>query len=279
MNKTYHYVVLRLATDDLRGETINVGIVLFSPADAPQLVMMATLNKLRALDVTWDTPRLTSWSQNVRQLIDAEKSPQKIISTLAAFSFCDEHAIGMFMADTPAELERQLADVKCTYVANKASTEKVKREKRTRLQTALRDQFKKMHVLGHEVTDLANHLVVANVPVPSHSELKTDFVYKNGIYRITQTFDYQVAPDSLPNKLAEACVKSTAAELAMRTYGANTLRLAVMDIPEEFADATDAHVDLLLAQGFQVFKYGDQANMADYLKKAAPALAISGVST
>lgn len=274
MNKTYHYVVLRLATDELRGETINVGTVLFGPVEAPKLIVMATLNKLRAIDATWDTPRLARWTENVRQMIDGQKSPQSVIETLACFGFCDAQAIGMFNADTQAEFDSQLADIKASYVANKASAERPKREKRTRLQTALRDQFKNMHVLGQEVEDLANHLVVANVPVPSYSELKTDFVYKNGVYRITQTFDYQVAPDSLHNKLAEACVKSTAAELAMRTYGANTIRLAVMDIPDAFADATDSHVDLLIAQGFQVFKYADQIQMADYLKKAAPALSM-----
>lgn len=272
MNQTYHYVVLRLATEDLRGETINVGIVLICPAERPRLIMMATLNKLRAIDANWDTPRLARWTDNVRQLMDAEKTPQKIIDTLARFGFCDPHAIGMFAADSQAELDRQLAEIKGSYVANRASAEKPKREKRTRLQTALREQFKNMHVLGQTTDDIANHLVVANVPVPSHSELKTDFIYKNGVYRITQTIDYQVAPDSLHNKLAEACVKSTAAELAMKTYGQNSLRLAVLDIPEALADATDAHVDLLLAQGFEVFHYGVPAEMASYLAKAAPPL-------
>lgn len=270
VNTTYHYLVLRLATDDLRGETINVGFVLFHDGDKPKVLLAATLNKLRAIDATWDTPRLARWTENVRRLVDQQGSVRAVISTLGSFGLCDPNAIGMFTADTPAEVEKNLAEIRTTYVSNKSRETLPKRDKRPRLQTLLKEQFKRMHVLGSGVDDLAEHLVVANVPVPQHSGLSTDFVYKNGVYRITQTVDYHVAPDSLHNKLSEVCVKSTAAELAMKSYGDNTERFAVLDIPEPFLDATDAHVDLLNAQGFEVFYYNDAQSMANYLTKAAP---------
>lgn len=275
VNTTYHYVVLRLATDDLRGEIINVGAVLFHGDERPRVVVMATLNKLRAIDATWDSARLSKWTIKVNKLLESARTAQQAVQTLSAFGFCDSQAVGMFTAESDAELAREIAEIKTTYVANRTATEKPKREKRTRLQTALRQQFEKMQIMGHEVDDITNHLVVANVPVPSHAELKSDFVYKNGVYRVTQTIDYNVAPDSLHNKLSEACVKSTAAELAVKGYGDNTLRLAVLDIPEAYADATDAHVDLLLAQGFEVFRFNDPQQMTAYLQKAAPTGAIS----
>lgn len=275
MSTTYHYVVLRLAPDQTRGEVINVGIALFSKDEGARVLTMATLNKLRAIDASWDSQRLTAWAQGVRMVLDNERGIGAQTQALARFGFCEPDAIGMFTADTPDDVAKRLQTIKATYVANKANEDRPKREKRTRLQTALRDQFKKMHVLGNDTEDLANHLVVANVPVPSHSELKTDFVYKNGVYRITQTIDYHVAPDSVHNKLAEACVKSTAAELAMKAYGPETQRLAVLDIPQGMEDATDAHVDLLLAQGFEVFHFGDNSSMAEYLKRAAPQATIA----
>lgn len=275
MNTTYHYVVLRLAPDQTRGEVINVGIALFPRDEEARVVTMATLNKLRAIDASWDSQRLTAWTQGVRMVLNNERGVAAQTQALARFGFCEPDAVGMFTANTPEEVAQRLQAIKATYVANKANEDRPKREKRTRLQTALRDQFKKMHVLGNDTDDLANHLVVANVPVPSHSELKTDFVYKNGVYRITQTIDYHVAPDSVHNKLAEACVKSTAAELAMKTYGPQTQRLAVLDIPQGMEDVTDAHVDLLLAQGFEVFHFGDNTSMAEYLKRATPPAAIA----
>ena len=110
------------------------------------------------------------------------------------------------------------------------------------------------------------------MPVAGYPELKSDFVYKNGTYRITQTIDYHVAPDSLHNKLTEVCVKSTAAELAMKEYGQETKRLAVLDIPEEYLDATDAHIDLLSAQGFEIFHFNKHESMTKYLAKAVPSV-------
>ncbi len=270
MKTTYHYVVLRLAVDRMRGEILNVGVALLAGEQPARTVMMATLNKLRAVDSSWNSQRYAAWTENVQAILDANKTATSQIQALHRFGFCERDAVGTFMAASHEEIAEQLARIKSAYVSNRSADEKPKREKRTRLQTALRDQFKKMHVLGNTVDDIAEHLVVSNVPVAGYPDLKSDFVYKNGTYRITQTLDYHVAPDSLHNKLTEACVKSTAAELAMKQYGSNTRRLAVLDIPEEYSDAADAHIDLLLAQGFEVFHFNNPASMDDYLTKAVP---------
>lgn len=270
MNSTYNYVVLRLAVDQMRGEIINVGLLLLGPQEPARAIMMATLNKLRAIDASWSSQRLSAWVDNIHTILDNYHTPTSQVQALARFGFCEGDAVGMFTADTPAELSKHLTRIKAVYVSNKTKEETPKREKRTRLQTALRDQFKRMQVLGDTVDDLAAHLVVANVPVAGHPDLKADFVYKNGTYRITQTIDYHVALDSLHNKLMEACVKSTAAELAAQGYGSDTKRLAVLDIPQEFADSTDGHIDLLLAQGFEVFHFGNAQSMGQYFERAVP---------
>lgn len=271
MNGIFHYAVLRLASDKTRGEVINAGIVLFNHEVRPRVIVLATLNKLRALDAAWDSQRLAAWTANIETILLSSAGMSAQLQALGSFGFCNPDATGMFMADGDAELAQKIDAIKHTYVANKAREASYKREKRTKLQTALRNQFSRMHVLGHEATDIANHLVVANLPVPAYPNLKNDFVYKNGVYRITQTMDYNVAPDSLHNKLNEACVKSTAADLAAREYGADTRRYAVVDIPEAYRDAADAHLDLLLAQGFEVFHYRDPQSMGEYLRTAAPA--------
>lgn len=270
MNTTYSYVVLRLAVDQMRGEVINVGIVLLGDGQKARTLMMATLNKLRAIDSSWTSQKLYAWAENVNAILGHYDMISGKVKALERFGFCESNSVGMFTANTDEELAKQLARIKATYVSNRSAEDRPKREKRTRLQTALRDQFKRMHVMGETVDDIAEHLVVSNVPVTSYPELKSDFVYKNGTYRVTQTLDYHVALDSLHNKLMEACVKSTAAELAMKEYGPTTRRLAVVDIPDAFLDATDGHMDLLMAQGFEVFHFNNQQSMAAYLAAAVP---------
>ena len=271
MNGIFHYTVLRLASDKTRGEVINAGIVLFHHEVRPRVFVLATLNKLRALDAAWDSQRLAAWTANIETILNGSVGMSAQLQALGCFGFCNPDSTGMFMADSDAELAQKIEAIKHTYVVNKAKAALPTRQKRTKLQTALRNQFSRMHVLGHEATDIANHLVVANLPVPAYPDLKIDFVYKNGVYRITQTMDYNVAPYSLHNKLHEACVKSTAADLAAREYGADTRRYAVVDIPDAYMDTADAHLDLLLAQGFEVFHYRDADSMGEYLRTAAPA--------
>ena len=270
MTTTYHYVVLRLAVNQVRGEVINVGIALLGAAQPARAIMMATLNKLRAIDASWTSQRLAAWGTNVHTILENYRTPSAQLEALVQFGLCERDAVGMFTADSVEELAQHLRRIKGVYVSNKAQDDKPVREKRTRLQTAMRDQFKRMHIMGETVDDIAEHLVVSNVPVTSYPDLKSDFVYKNGTYRVTQTLDYHVAPDSLHNKLMEACVKSTAAELAMKEYGPNTRRLAVVDIPDAYLDATDGHMDLLTAQGFEVFHFNNQQSMAAYLAAAVP---------
>ncbi len=120
VNKAYRYVVLRLATNNLRGEIINMGAVLLQDGAAPRVIMMATLNKVRAVDASWTPARLAGWVANVRALAVRDAAPLKVVQTLGAFGLCDPDAVGMFMAETDAEVARQLAEIKAIYVSNRA---------------------------------------------------------------------------------------------------------------------------------------------------------------
>lgn len=267
MKQRYHYVVLRLKTNDLRNEIINVGIVLFDESLKPTVITMAPLNKLRAIDTSWDAARLSQWTKRVHDLVEMERDAKTLLATLERFGYCDQKAIGMFMASSQKEVAENIAEIKRVYVANKSGAERQQKEKKSKLQILLKEQFERMQVLGSTMEDLANHMVVPNVPVPEHPGLKSDFLFKNGVYRITQTIDYNVAPDSLHNKLSEACVKSTAADLAIGKYGAETKKFAVLDVPDEFLDSVDSHIDLLLTKGFEVFHFNKPESIGIYFEK------------
>ena len=268
MKQRFHYVVLRLKTNDLRNEIINVGIILFDDSLKPAVITMAPLNKLRAIDKSWDAARLSQWTLRVHDVVEMAKDAKEILYTLDRFGYCDKKAVGMFMASSQKEVAENIAEIKRVYVTNKSGVEKPQKEKKSKLQILLKEQFECMDVLGKTVDDLEKHLVVPNVQVPEHPSLKSDFVFKNGIYRITQTIDYNVEPDSLHNKLTEACVKITAADFAVSQYGEKTRKLAVIDVPEGFWGTVDAHVDLLIKKKFEVFNFGDPSSMLDYFDKA-----------
>lgn len=268
---TYFFSVLRLVPNNLRDEIINVGVALLRPNEPkPQIITMAPLNKLRAMDEKWNTKRLVQWKENLEEIVSNCKDQQTALQEMAAFGFCSAEPTGFFMANDEKQVQTELRRLRQTYVTTtKEKSDKTQTQSaRNKLHAAIKSQFERMHVLGQTKEDLLSHLVVPRVPVPKYPELKSDFLYKNGVYRITQTIDYKVTPEYVPNKLQEVCVKATAARLAMDEYGSDTVKLAVVDVPDECAAAADNQIDMLLNSGFMVYKFGDATQMGEYIKNA-----------
>jgi hypothetical protein len=269
MNSTYEFVVLRLAPDVMRGELLNVGAVVFPPDGAPRVYLMAPLGKLRAIDATWNSSRLSAWRCTLERALKADRSISEHINTLAHLGYCKRGEPGMFYAENESQLDTEISNIRRTYVSPIGEQiTSAKKERKTRLASELRLRFKNLNVLGKSVDDLSEHLIVQNVPVPDYPDLKADFVFKNGVYRITQTLDYRVSTQGAHAKINEACVKSMAAELASKTWGDDTLKLAVVQIPSEFADLADAHLDMLYAHGFKIFHADNQSEMGKYVVEA-----------
>ena len=119
MMATYYYVVLRLVPDAMRGELINIGIALFSKDGAARIITMATLNKLRAIDSSWDAKRLAEWSGNVQSIVNSKNKISDQIKALEIFGFCEKESTGMFVADSESTLNERILEIKTKYVSNK----------------------------------------------------------------------------------------------------------------------------------------------------------------
>lgn len=268
MNSMHEFVVLRLAPNPMRGELLNVGAAVFYTDRTPTVHIMAPLGKLRAIDATWSSAKLQSWKASVENALKAERTTQQHVLMLSRLGYCAEGEPGLFYAENANQFHAELSDIKRTYVTPIGDVTHQKRERRTRLSMELRQRFKALKVLGKSVEDLSEHLIVPNVPVPEYPDLKADFVYKNGVYRVTQTLDYRVSLQGAHAKINEACVKSMAAELATKAWGNDTVKLAVVQIPREFEDLADGHIDMLYAHGFEIFHADSQVDMARYVTRA-----------
>jgi len=269
MNSTYEFVVLRLAPNPMRGELLNVGAVVFAPSGEATIHIMAPLGKLRVIDATWNASRLADWRHTLERVLRMDRSTAEHINTLAHLGYCKRGEPGMFLAENAAQLDAEISNIRRTYITPAGEAiQSHKRERKARLASELRQRFKSLKVLGKSIDDLSEHLIVPNVPVPDYPDLKADFVFKNGIYRLTQTLDYRVSAQGAHAKINEACVKSMAAQLASKSWGPDTLKLAVVQVPNEFADLADGHLDMLHAHGFEIFHADRQADMHRYVQQA-----------
>lgn len=265
MTMLFEYVVLRLSPDAMRGENINIGLAVF-PEEGPALVRIsAQMAKIRAIDPTWSAERQSRLQEYLEELLSSRQKTQEKIDLLYGFGFCLQGDPGFFYS-TEAGIEIALREITEQYISTRL--EKEKKQGRSKLHQEMVVRFRSMDLLGSSVDDLARHRIVPHVPIPGNPDLKGDFVYKNGVYRITQTLDYRVSAMGAHQKVSEACTKVMAAAQALKAWGEDTKKYAIVCVPNEIADIADSHLDLLLASGFEIFHADSKTDLARYHSSA-----------
>lgn len=260
MNELYEFVVLRLTPDPMRGETINAGLIVFNPDSTITVRVSAPLHKLRALDATWGRAKVADLENRVQDAIAHLETTRERVRMLASLGLCRSGEPGFFFANRSA-VAQEIRDIESMYVVPPGSDF---RGPTNALLKELLSRLRGMSLLGTTIEDLANHLAVAHVPIPGNPDLKGDLVYKNGVYRITQTVDYRVAPVAARRKVSEVCTKVMATTQAAKHWGDGLKKFAMIRVPEAVADIADPHIDLLLADGFEVFHYDKPDDLARY---------------
>lgn len=260
----YDYLILRLKPDFIRGEIINVGAVIWNREGSPTTHFWAPVTKVRALDAAWGSADAEAWIDSLDSIVQKTKSIHECQAILQQLGVCQKSAIGMFVAKSQSALEAEINDIKHTYVNPHTLAQDEAKGRRTDLIAELRNSFKLMHMLGNGPEDLSRHLIVQDIPIPQNPELRADFVYKNGVYRVTQTLDYRTSMKRAQQKIKEACTKMVAAQLAKESWGAETVKIAVVNVPTEVAVIADPHLDMLLSHGFFIFHSDNKQDMAHY---------------
>lgn len=265
MTELYEYVVIRLSPDVMRGETINVGIAVF-PKESPAFVRIAASQaKVKALDPRWDTRREKQLKSEVESLVLRPGTTESKINLLASLGLCIPGVPGFFYASA-SDLEAELRQVAQQYISTRR--ERGAGTRRSKLHHEMLVKFRSMHMLGTGEVDLGLHRVVPHLPIPGSPDLKADFVYKNGVYRITQTLDYRVSPMGARQKVSEACTKVMAATAGVKVWGDDTKKFALVNVPADVAPIADSHLDMLYAAGFEIFHADNHRELEQYEKVA-----------
>ncbi|USP46996.1 DUF3037 domain-containing protein [Alcaligenes faecalis] len=260
----YDYLILRLRPDFIRGEVVNVGAVVWERHGQAMLHFWAPVTKVRALDSTWTNETAAAWLQNIESIVQKTDNILDCQSVLNKIGVCQRNAVGMFVANSKKDLAAEISEIKTTYVSPYGFDQDEGKSSRTDLVAELRASFKKMNVLGESPEDLTRHLIVQDIPIPQNPELRADFVYKNGVYRVTQTLDYRTSMKRAQQKIKEACTKMVAAQLAKESWGAETVKIAVVNVPSEVAVIADPHLDMLLSHDFFIFHSNKKEDMVHY---------------
>lgn len=264
MARSYKYCVLRYRPDPVRGEVVNVGLVIFVDGRVDVRVTRQ-LTKAQAL-----SPNLSFKMTGVLQadIADVCKDvpPEQAVVLLRDFAPFTCSALGFFLAtnDTYEAKVEQTMRWLVTPPRRPSSM-----EGKSRLFTEIKREFQRFNLLGHEADELSEHKVLTSYSLPGEEDLQADFIFKNGIYHLTQVVDYQTTPRAAQAKIKEVSVKAIALHQAPRALDGRTAGYALVRVPPEYESIAKPHLSILHDFCPNVLRYDIDSDRRKYWERMA----------
>lgn len=213
MAHIYSYAIVRLMPFAHRGETLNVGLVVFG--EKLDVRFSASPSLLEYFGVQSGT--LDWLAENLVSLDHSELSVGARAHEISRFAGVQLSEIGWFSTDDDRQYELRVAEIISEYV------EKPKKAKARRtssnLSRDLKRIFQEYQIFSSKIEDIDHHKVIANMPVGPSGKLHVDFLIRNGAYHATETIDFRKSEDAGPSELKNAALASVTFQHAREVLG------------------------------------------------------------
>ena len=254
MERSYNYALLRFAPDKIRGERVNIGLVVFKDGHA-DVRLTNNLSKAQTLVPNEDlAPLWRDLSESIMDIVRSHNA-DTAMRLLAEFGPITVSPVAQFMAGTDTYESR--IDELLKWLVTPASRVSAKAGT-SRLATHIRAEFRKHKLLAASVDEINNHKVVVGYELPGDDDLSIDFALKNGSYRFTQVVDYRTTPKGAHAKIKEVSLKAIAIHQAPRAMGVaatDVMGYALVWVPPELADVARPHLKVLSDFTTEIFHY------------------------
>lgn len=268
MAHTYKYSILRLVPDPRRGESVNIGIVIFLDGKVDVRVLPA-LTKAKALGGNFDLQALYGLDESLNKLVARFSSVEEKYEILRQFSAAVVPTkLGWFMVENQNQYEQQVKGLIDQLV--KPVARQLAKPTQTRLESEVRSMLKNRGILGSAEEDIQRHLVVPKYPVAPEENLFADFALKNSVFHIAETIDFR--PKPRPEKFKEAALKAITLDKAVRMFGNETKRYVVYSADTKTEVLVQTHINLVSDYADVVLNMqstDDRAYFVDQLMDAA----------
>lgn len=236
---TYRYSLIRLTPNFEKGETINVGLVVYLDHGIDVRIINSE-SKLKAIDTNLDLTYLNDLTNSLIQISeiveDVKLLPKLFKGSLSLSSF------GMFSLHKNCTYDEKIKDLMDRLInPHKKKYKKVKRN----IFFDIKDFFKKQGILGQSDDDLLNHKVVTNFTISHDEGLSADFLLKNGRYHLTETIDFR--SENIKKQMGEAAISAITISKANEIYN-NNLDSFIIYAAETVAQEQSARKQLNLLE-------------------------------
>ncbi|MFN3890503.1 MAG: DUF3037 domain-containing protein [Beijerinckiaceae bacterium] len=224
MERYRKYAVLRFAPANMRGEVLNIGIVVFGDSGL-DLFLAKRLDKLKAMSAGISLSALHDLLQNISK-IDAEtvgsgptsaEARAKRISRVGPLLLSDLGEVG---SESETAFQRNV-NVLLKALVEPEPAPPIMREKRTRLFSEVKKILKREKVLARRHEGLESHRIVSAYEFDEG--LVADLVLKNGRYHVIETVDAMSDEHQMRKAIFEVAMSALVLERARMKFGTDEI--------------------------------------------------------
>jgi hypothetical protein len=260
MDCWYKYAILRVCPDKIRGEIVNIGLLVIHPSGEITTHLGSNLSKARALDGNLSDAALLHLTESVSVFAVAadtiEDKIDMIRSSCNGGVMCSQ--FGEFVLNNTKDYGQKITSLLDLLVNSKR---RMRASRVQRISTKMRNLYSDKNLLGTK-DDIDNHLIVPNFPIDDKSLFKADFALKNSVMHITQTIDLNTSDSA--QKHAEAALKALTLDKAADVYGDGTKRYVVYAASSARENQMASQIELLHEYSTGMYNLQSRQEMSSY---------------
>lgn len=212
--------LLKLPSHDLRGEVLNVGLLV--ERDGKFFVRAGRrLDKIRAISAAIEPTDIEDelrYLESAVETCDIEEVEQRV----ASFSFLNCQYQGSFDPGSESLAEHYLSDLLMRYVDPEPAPPRPVRKRPTRLRQEMVKLFRSERILAKSSEGLESHRILYKHRLAEGVE--ADFVLKNGALHVVESVDASSTEISLQRCLYEIAMSTLTFEHARIGFGNNAVK-------------------------------------------------------
>lgn len=191
MSRSYRYAIAQLQANEMRGERLNLALVVFG-ADDLRVHVARNLEKVRAISAALSRAAIEQALFNLRE-IDSDivsggnaqiEDRIEALSQLSPMGFTD---CGQFFASNASAYDEAVERLLRQLVEPEPPLRTTKPAKKTRLLTSIKSALRAEKILAKRGEGIDSHRIVADEVLADG--LSADLLLKNGSMHVVQTVD------------------------------------------------------------------------------------------
>ncbi|KAF3999190.1 DUF3037 domain-containing protein [Glaciimonas immobilis] len=229
----YYFSVLRVVPNVMRGERVNVGLVVFHPGGHDVTIHLHIIkDRLRALDPNLSAIKWDAWAMQAKESLTAIPVENRVHFLQTAFSpITTDTQTGWFKATSEEEVQDNIDGLLKRLVVSPQRVIRIENKglpRTTKLQAELKNWFKAQKIMGKNMDDLSRSQIVSEYPVSLETDSYADFAFKNGALHVMETMDLRGVNYLSARLRNQAAFKSIVLDQAREVTQGGGQRIAVV---------------------------------------------------